>query len=154
MKARLLTPLFLSLLLFLLSCKKDLSDDKIFPVITLDRPIDGDTLFTYQLVKFEMDLSDNEELFTCKVKIYHSMSDNEHQNHGGEPWLYTSTIDIANIKIARIHNHEIMVPDSVNGKAVALGSYYFNVTCIDKAGNVSVVSRHVILAAGTPHGDH
>ena len=135
------------------SCKKDEDKDTDKPVITLNEPADGDTLFVGHEMHLEMDLSDNVMLRSYKVDIHNNFDGHSHtkSTETDGAWTYTKSWDVSGLKNTHIHHHEIEVPDSVDGVPIAKGKYHFMVYCTDEAGNETYVAKSVVVAEGEPH---
>lgn len=143
----------LAIATFSMSCTKDDDKDTIKPVIDLHEPANGDTLFIGYENHLEMDLSDNEKLKSYKVDIHSNTDDHNHSKSAVTEgaWTYTKSWDVSGLKNTHIHHHEIAVPTSVDGVAIAKGNYHFMIYCTDEAGNESYVVRSVVVWDGVPH---
>lgn len=131
-------PLILVLAIFLSSCEKD--KDTVKPVIELNEPAEGDTLWVGEEVHFEAEFTDDVELKSYKVDIHNDFDGHGHKSSlsDTEPWLYTCSWNFdPGLKNSHVHMHEIVVPAEVNGKPIATGPYHVMVYCTDAAGNES-----------------
>ena len=141
----------ISLMVVLNACEKD-KGDTTKPVILLEAPANGDTLFIGHEVHFEVEFTDETELKSYKVDIHDNFDGHNHKSTADElePWLFQQSWQIeAGKKNAHIHHHEIVVPETVNGLEIAPGPYHFMLYCTDAAGNESWTVTDVVVAHAT-----
>ncbi|NJK94244.1 MAG: DUF4625 domain-containing protein [Bacteroidetes bacterium] len=138
---------------FVWSCSKDDDKDTTKPVIELEEPADGDTLFIGYDFHLEMELSDDVQLKSYKVDIHNNFDGHTHTKSTAVAgvWSFTKSWDVSGSKNAHIHHHEIGVPTTVDGVPIAKGKYHFTVYCTDAAGNESYLVRNIVVWDGVPH---
>lgn len=139
---------------FVYACDKS-DEDTVKPLIEIDEPSDGDTMFIGYDVHLEMELSDNEKLKSYKVDIHNDFDDHGHNKSGSADaaWTFTKSWDVSGLKNTHVHHHEISVPVTINGSPIAKGKYHFMVYCTDEAGNESYVVKSLIVGVGVPKED-
>lgn len=147
--------LFISALVitaFIWSCSKDDDKDTSKPLIELEEPANGDTLFIGYNTHLGMDLSDDVQLKSYKVDIHSNFDGHSHSKSSAAAgtWTFTKSWDVSGSKNVHIHHQEIEVPITVNGVSIAKGKYDFMVYCTDAAGNESYVVRSVVVWDGVP----
>lgn len=137
---------------FIWSCSKDEDKDTTKPVIELEEPADGDTLFIGYETHLEMELTDDVQLKSYKIDIHSNFDGHNHTKSiaADGAWIYTKSWDVSGSKNAHVHHHEIEVPATVDGVPIAKGKYHFMVYCTDAAGNESYIARSVIVWDGVP----
>lgn len=129
------------------SCSKD-ETDTTKPVISVAEPEDGDTLVPGHDVHFEADFSDDIELKSYKIDIHNNFDGHSHKTMLADstPWLYQKSWDFeAGKKQSHIHQHDIVVPDSIDGKPLARGNYHFMIYLTDAAGNESWKAINIVI---------
>lgn len=129
-----------------ISCTKDSMEakDTIAPVMTMEEPMEGQTLYTGDEFHMEMDLTDNLELMKCEVTITADSVQMKSTLHNDEPWAFTNTFPLSGAS-GRIHEH-VIVPDTIGHAPIAKGRYLYVAKCFDKAGNVSKEEVKVYIA--------
>ncbi len=138
------------------ACDKE-EGDVTKPVIQLEAPTEGGTLYAGSDVHFDMDLSDNVALGSYKVDIHNRFDGHDHEvkstneeGHDHEPFEFQKTwSDIAGLRNAHIHHHEIVIPENATP-----GEYCFTVYCVDQAGNQSMVVKHINIAESNGENGH
>lgn len=138
---------------FVWSCNKDDDKDTTKPVIELEEPADGDTLFIGYDTHLEMELLDNVQLKSYKVDIHNNFDGHTHTKSTAATgaWTFSKSWDVSGSKNTHVHHHEIEVPTVVDGVQIAKGKYHFTVYCTDAAGNESYVVRNIVVWDGVPH---
>jgi hypothetical protein len=139
---------------FIFACNKN-SEDDTKPVIELEEPADGDTLFVGYDLHLDMELSDNVKLKSYKIDIHSDLDNHGHTKSAKADvaWTFTKSWDVSGMKNAHVHHHEITVPATINGSPIARGKYHFMVYCTDEAGNESFIVKEVIVDVGIPEDE-
>lgn len=127
------------------SCSDD-DSDTIPPVIKLIEPKEGDILKIGSDVHFDMELSDNEMLFSYKVEIHNAFDGHEHTKSlkaesETVPFSFNKSWSVSGQKNAKIHHHEIVIPENATP-----GNYHLMVYCTDVAKNQSYITRKIVLS--------
>lgn len=127
------------------ACDDD-GGDTTPPVIELNKPAEGANLMIGSAICFDMELSDNEMLSSYKVEIHNNFDGHEHgrsssrAEDGTTPFQFQKSWSVAGQKNAKIHHHEINIPENATP-----GNYHLMVYCTDDAGNESYVARRIVL---------
>lgn len=140
--------LLLTLGVIVVSCSKNEDNDVVKPVISVSEPEDGDTLVPGHEVHFEVDFSDDVALKSYKIDIHNNFDGHNHKAAMNDsiPWLYQQSWSFeTGMKQKHVHHHEIVVPDSVDGKPLARGKYHFMIYLTDAAGNESWKAVSVMI---------
>ncbi len=143
-----------------ISCDDQEDQDTTSPVISLTAPAEGDSLYIGHDIHFDVEFSDNTELASYKVNIHNNFDDHGHSDtymkatHADEtPFSFEKSWTFeAQKRNEHVHHHEIVIPETINGKPVADGKYHFIVYCVDRAGNESYVARNVLIGHGEGGG--
>ena len=98
------------------------------PIITLEAPEDGAVFYAGYDVHFATMLADSIGLASYGVQI----TDKEEKVTCGWTW------DLPDVKEQFIHHHEIIIP-----KDAVPGDYIFTITCKNKKGKTSRVSKNI-----------
>lgn len=140
------------------SCEKQKFDNEK-PVVNLIAPKDGAKLKIGDAhgVHFDMEVKDNVMLKSYKIDVHNNFDNHTHageaNGHDHEklpPFKFLKVYDLEGKKNAKIHHHDIVIPEGVHP-----GNYHLVVFVTDAAGNETVVARNVILGAeGDHHHDH
>lgn len=123
--------------LFLLAgCDHDDDVDKESPAMVLQLPLEGSTYHAGDIFHMQMNLSDNENLKECQVRITPDSISSGHKSvlHGGA-WEVVQTFPISGMTFA-IDEH-LEVPDTIDQEPLAHGKYLYRVSCLDHAGNMA-----------------
>lgn len=136
------------------SCSNDNDGDTTPPVINLTAPTEGAVLNIGSDIHFDMELSDNEMLSSYKVEIHNNFDGHNHTKSlkaedGTTAFAFQKTWSVTGQKIAKIHHHEIIIPENATP-----GNYHLMVYCTDAAGNESYVARNIVLSHDGEDGDH
>jgi hypothetical protein len=115
------------------SCSDDVDTQN--PVIKVNQPRDHDNFHTGDVIEFDAEFSDNQELSEMKIDIHYAGDGHTHKSfrYNGEVEWDWDTI----IRLAGQFQHvqfSINIPDNAKH-----GEYDFLVFCTDKAGNESFV---------------
>lgn len=136
--------LFIGLLVYFVSCKKDDNDSTKPEVTGLEIGL-GDSRECHRGgdVHLEFEVTDNEELGYYSIEIYKEMKG------ASSIWNYESRWDFEpGLRNALVHSHRIEIPEDAD-----LGIYSFNLTIADKAGNQLIFDEEVtMLEASTGDG--
>lgn len=149
----------LTALSLLSSCQKKMQDNER-PVVNLIEPEEGAKLKIGDDhgVHFEMELKDNVMLKSYKLEIHNNFDGHSHATkslrHGDEkPFFFQKEYSLAGHREAKIHHHDIVIPDGV-----AEGKYHLMVQVLDEAGNETTVARNIELSESAEghhhHHDH
>lgn len=144
----------LSLALFQ-SCEKKEIADVTKPVIHLIEPAEGDSLLIGDPngVHFDVELSDDVMLKSYKVNIHSNFNGHTHTAIATKvattDFSYNKVWSLTGQKNAKIHHHEIIIPEDATP-----GEYHLMVYCTDEAGNESYVAREIILSHDGEEHDH
>ena len=144
--------LIISILSFV-SCG-DVGYDSTPPVINLIEPEDGAILKIGSSIHFDMELSDNEMLFSYKVEIHNAFDGHEHTKSlkaqdGTTPFAFQKSWDVSGQKNAKIHHHEIVIPQDATP-----GNYHLMVYCTNAARIESYIARKIVLSHDGEDGEH
>ncbi len=136
------------------SCDDDEMADTTSPVIELDEPEDGDELLIGGNVHFECDFSDNVKLGSYMIEIHSNFDGHSHKARtratGEEPFFFKKSYDdIAGLRNAHVHHHDVFIPENVTP-----GNYHLVVYCTDAAGNQSLVARDIVLSHDAEEHHH
>ncbi|WP_159517539.1 DUF4625 domain-containing protein [Sunxiuqinia indica] len=139
------------------SCNKD-EVDNTQPIITIDEPMENDTLYIGSDAHFECDFSDDTELSSYKIEIHNDFDEHSHVKsisieEDSVAFSYQNSWSFdEGLKNTHIHHHEIVIPETIGGVRTAQGNYHFGIYCTDIAGNESHQFIDVILVNGEdPH---
>lgn len=146
--------LVLSSLLFIAffaACSSSDGDNQA-PAIKLIAPAEGAKLQIGKDVHFDMEVADNEKVASYKVDIHNNFDNHQHSraNKEEKPFSFNKSWPV-NKKQAKIHHHEIVIPEGVKA-----GNYHLMVFVTDEAGNESHVTRNIVLVTegGEDHHHH
>lgn len=135
------------------ACSND-DKDTTGPVITLEEPVDGDTVAAGSKhgVHIEFDLADESGLNTFKIDI-HSGAGHSHESQAKaaetSDWSFLKTYDEAKgLKNHHVHVHS----DSIWANAT-LGDYHFGISATDVHGNESTVWRTIKVVDPSEAGE-
>lgn len=138
----------LSIVLCLFSSCSDSDDnDTTKPTINLVYPTEGAVLKIGADIHFDAVFEDNEALASYKVDIHNNFNDHGHQSvlsARNETVAFTfnkSWSDIKGQKQAKVHHHEIVIPENATP-----GKYHLMVYCLDAEGNESYIVRNIELS--------
>ena len=136
------------------SCSNDDEGDTTPPAINLTAPAEGAVLKIGSDIHFDMELSDNEMLSSYKVEIHNNFDGHNHTKSlkaedATTAFAFQKTWSVTGQKIAKIHHHEIIIPENATP-----GNYHLMVYCTDAAGNESYVARNIVLSHDGEDGDH
>lgn len=156
MKTQINIFLLATVMLFLTftSCNKKESDTTP-PIINLISPTEGAKLEIGNKhgVHLDMELSDNESLSSYKIEIHNNFNGHEHKISKSEddtiPFFFQKSWSISGQKNAKIHHHEIIIPENATP-----GNYHLIVYCTDEAGNESHAARNIILSSEDEDDEH
>lgn len=153
----------------MISCEKTKKDTEK-PTIKLIEPDNGDALKpSNKGIHFEVEFADNEALGSYKVNIHPAFDGHTHPHAPQradsdsvafeKTWLDDEFIaageqSIMGKRNVTIHHHKIVIPTAVNGKPLKEGNYHFTVTCLDKVGNETYVSRNITISYSAKEHDH
>ncbi len=139
--------------LFFSSCSKD--EDNTKPVIQVAEPEEGDTLLPGTTLHFEADFSDDTELKSYKIDIHGNFDNHSHKAATADSaiWSYQNSWNLeSGMKQSHVHQHDITIPETIDGLPIRQGNYHFMIYLADKAGNESwLVIPVVINENGTVH---
>ncbi|NDV81787.1 DUF4625 domain-containing protein [Bacteroides sp. 51] len=124
------------------ACSDD-DGDTTPPVIQLNKPAESAKLLIGSTICLDMELSDDEMLSSYKVEIHNNFDGHEHTRaeDGTTPFQFQKSWSVADQKNAKIHQHEIEIPEGATP-----GNYHLMVYCTDLAGNESYVARNIVLS--------
>lgn len=136
------------------SCSNDNDGDTTPPAINLTAPAEGAVLKIGSDIHFDMELSDNEMLSSYKVEIHNNFDGHNHTKSlkaedATTAFAFQKTWSVAGQKTAKIHHHEIIIPENA-----IPGNYHLMVYCTDAAGNESYVARNIVLSHDGEDDDH
>ncbi|MDR1091797.1 MAG: DUF4625 domain-containing protein [Prevotella sp.] len=138
------------------SCDSDDNGDTTPPVINLISPVEDGILKIggEHGIHLDMELSDNEMLSSYKVEIHNDFDGHTHtsslKSAETTPFSFQKSWDLSGQKTAKIHHHEIIIPENATP-----GNYHLMVYCTDAAGNESYVARDIVLSHdGDDDDDH
>lgn len=132
------------------SCDKR-QQDNVRPVVNLIAPEEGGELQIGDKhgVHFDMELKDNEMLKSYKLEVHSNFDNHVHSaamrhddGKATEPFFFQRTYNLDQ-KEAKIHHHEIVIPENATP-----GAYHLMVYVTDAVGNETVVARNVKLVKG------
>lgn len=145
------------------ACEKDEKDVEK-PVIKLNDPADDEEIKIGDEhgIHFDAEFSDNEELASYKVDIHSNFDGHTHsamRSIAADSVAFSfqkSWNTIAGKRNADVHHHEIVIPETFNGKPIKEGHYHIVIYCLDKAGNEAHVARDIELSydAEEHHHEH
>lgn len=138
----------ITVITFFTACDSTDEGDTQKPVIQLNAPVEGDVLKIGADIHLDMDLSDNDELRSCKINI-HSAEGHSHNTKASSVDIFNKSWDVSGQKNVHIHHHEIIIPEDTPE-----GDYHFMVYCTDASGNESHVVRTIELSHNGHGGEH
>lgn len=135
------------------SCSDD-DGDTTPPVINLSTPAEGASVQIGHDISFDALFSDDEMLASYKVEIHNNFNNHPHSvvlRDASEtsPFFFQKSWNISGQKSAKIHHHEIVIPEQSTP-----GAYHLMVYCTDAAGNESYIARNIILTHDEVEDDH
>jgi hypothetical protein len=130
-----LTLFSIAIISFSTSCKKDDPDTEAPVIVSVEEPLNDDTLYTGNELHVDLKVTDNEGLSQVKIDI-HSAEDGH--SHGKiAAGAYWEEIRIVNVSGTSFDMHEhIDIPTTA-----AAGKYHVIITAVDKAGNQSAITE-------------
>lgn len=137
----------------LTSCSDD-DGDTTPPVINLIEPEEGAVLKIGSDVHFDMELSDDEMLYSYKVEIHNNFDGHEHTKslkaeEETVAFSFNKSWDVSGQKNAKIHHHEIVIPENATP-----GNYHLMIYCTDAAKNESYIAKNIVLSHNGEDHDH
>lgn len=143
--------LFILSLVTVLSVFTACSDENEGPVIQLNEPTEGAILMIGSSICLDMDLSDDEMLSSYKVEIHSNFDGHAHTRAEDDttPFHFQKSWSIADQKNAKIHHHEIEIPENATP-----GNYHLMVYCTNVEGLESHVARGIVLSHDGEEHEH
>lgn len=137
------------LLVVCISCSKSTTTDTpvtttdtTVPTISVIDPVPGFTYILGKPLHLQMNLGDNSELKTYRIRITKNLKGVQTSD-----WAFDQswTLPVSSKSLSVNHN-EITIPLTVAGNQTTVGNYDFTAYCTDKSGNESSVTFTIALA--------
>ncbi len=125
--------------------------DTTRPVIVLNAPTEETDLDPGDRINLDMDLSDNEKLFSYKIEIHSNFDDHDHtHSRAGETidFTFEHTWNVAQEKSVHVEHDEIEIPENATP-----GEYHLIVHCLDAANNEHHIAGDIVIG-DHDHHDH
>lgn len=161
MKTKLVYLFSLTATIFLTSCSNDDDTviDTIAPVIAISEPHDEDEFEPGASIHFNALFTDNVALASYKIEIHEDFDSHTHgatkqSKSQDNPWSYDKVFTIQAGQKSFTADHQILIPELINGNPISEGAYHLGVFVTDAAGNEAQAFLEIHIEDDHEGDDH
>ena len=143
--------------LFIASCSSNDGDvDNQKPEIVLLEPHDHEGFQPGSEIHIQGIITDNVALGSYKIEIHGADDNHTHArlSSANIQFTYEQTFTVdQNTQVIEL-DHEIQIPETINGLPIANGHYHVGIFALDKAGNQQQVFKEIYIGNDADEHNH